>query len=136
MPDTTSVPNPTAAAARVDKLEILQELPRGSMGTVHKARLSQSQRVMALRQFEVPQWLDDVQDLQKQILSVAQSASQLQHPNIARVYTCGHKEFSVYVSAEFVDAPGIKEAMGRTSFRPRVRVVIANQLCAALDYAH
>jgi len=120
----------------VDKLEILQELPRGSMGTVHKARLSQSQRVMALRQFEVPQWLDDVQDLQKQILSVAQSASQLQHPNIARVYTCGHKEFSVYVSAEFVDAPGIKEAMTTRTLGLNEVLAIAKQLCAALDYAH
>lgn len=136
MPDTTSVPNPTAAAARADKLEILQELPRGSMGTVHKARLSQSQRVMALRQFEVPQWLDDVQDLQKQILATAQSASQLQHPNIARVYTCGHKEFSVYVSAEFVDAPGIKEAMTTRTLSLNEVLAIAKQLCAALDYAH
>jgi serine/threonine protein kinase len=136
MPDTTSVPNPTAAAARVDKLEILQELPRGSMGTVHKARLSQSQRVMALRQFEVPQWLDDVQDLQKQILATAQSASQLQHPNIARVYTCGHKEFSVYVSAEFVDAPGIKEAMTTRTLGMNEALAIAKQLCAAMDYAH
>jgi serine/threonine-protein kinase len=120
----------------VDKLEILQELPRGSMGTVHKARLSQSQRVMALRQFEVPQWLDDVQELQKQILATAQSASQLQHPNIARVYTCGHKEFSVYVSAEFVDAPGIKEAMTTRTLSLNEVLAIAKQLCAALDYAH
>ncbi|HET6844710.1 MAG TPA: serine/threonine-protein kinase [Candidatus Angelobacter sp.] len=130
------MPKPTAAAARVDKLEILQELPRGSMGTVHKARLSQSQRVMALRQFEVPQWLDDVQELQKQIMATAQSASQLQHPNIARVYTCGHKEFSVYVSAEFVDAPGIKEAMTTRTLSLNEVLAIAKQLGAALDYAH
>jgi serine/threonine protein kinase len=136
MPDTTSVPKTTTTAARADKLEILQELPRGSMGTVHKARLSQSQRVMALRQFEVPQWLDDIQDLLKQILATAQRASQLQHPNIAKVYTCGHKEFSVYVSAEFVDAPGIKEAMTTRTYSLNEVLGIAKQLCAALDYAH
>lgn len=106
------------------------------MGTVHTARLAQSQRVLALRQFEIPQWLDDVQDLLKQILTAAQNASQLQHPNIARVYTCGRKEFTVYVSAEFVDAPGIKEAMTTRTLSLNEVLAIAKQLCAALDYAH
>src|SRR5258708_5097659 len=137
MPDTTSVPtDSTVTAPRVDRLEVIQELPRGSIGTVRKAKNARSERVVALRQFEAPQWLDDIQDLLDRILAEARTASTLQHPNIATLYTCGYKNFTVYTTAEFVDGPTVKEATAvRPLSLPEV-LAAAKQLCAALDYAH
>lgn len=137
MPDTTSVPTDSVATApRVDRLEVIQELPRGSTGTVRKAKNARSERVVALRQFEAPQWLDDIQELLERILAEARTASTLQHRNIATLYTCGYKNFTVYMTSEFVDGSTLREAMaGRPLTLPEV-LATAKQLCAALDYAH
>ncbi|HWX56061.1 MAG TPA: serine/threonine-protein kinase [Verrucomicrobiae bacterium] len=137
MPDTTSVPTTNSASTqRVDRLEVLQELGRGSIGVVQKAKLTQSDRVVALRQFSAPQWLDDVQELLQRIVAEAKLASALQHPNIAKLYTCGYKDFTVFMTSEFVDAPSVKELMASRQLTfPEIQA-IAKQLCAALDYAH
>jgi hypothetical protein len=89
-----------------------------------------------LRQFEVPQWLDDVNELLKKILAEAKGASGLDHPNIARLNTCGYKGFTVFMTAEFVEGQSLKELMASRS--PDLAEILpwARQLCAALDYAH
>jgi serine/threonine-protein kinase len=116
---------------------MMQELPRGSMGTVHKARSTQSERVVALRQFEAPQWMDDVDDLLRRIMAEAQAANTLQHPNIVPLLTCGYKDFTVFMTSEFIDGPSAREFMSsaRCLSIPEV-VSVAKQLGSALDYAH
>jgi protein kinase-like protein/PEGA domain-containing protein len=114
----------------------VQELGRGSIGQVHKARSPQQDRLTALRQFQVPQWLDDVTDLMNRILTEARAASGLEHPNIARLYTCGYKDFNVFVTAEFVEGQTLKDATAART--PDLDQVLnwARQLFSALDYAH
>ncbi len=137
MPDTASVPtDSTVAAPRVDRLEVIQELPRGSIGTVRKAKNARTERVVALRQFEAPQWLDDIQDLLDRILAEAKTASTLQHPNIATLYTCGYKSFTVFMTSEFVEGPSLKEATASKPLSLPEVLAVAKQLCAGLDCAH
>ena len=138
MQETTSQ-NTTAgtpAAPRTDRLEVLKELGRGSIGVVRKARNPQLDRLLALRQFEVPEWLDDVDDLIKRILIEARAASSLDHPGIARLYTCGYKGFTVFTTSEFVEGQTLKELIGART--PELAEVLswAKQLGSALDYAH
>ncbi|MGE5321447.1 MAG: PEGA domain-containing protein [Actinomycetota bacterium] len=126
----------TPAAPRTDRLELMKELARGSIGTVHKARNPQVDRSMALRQFQVPEWLDDVNELLQRILAEARGGSSLDHPNIAHLYTCGYKDCSVFMTAEFVEGQTLKELMsGRT---PDLNEILgwAKQLCAAVDHAN
>src|SRR5215470_18459206 len=131
----TATATATAAAPRTASLELVKELPRGSVGTVHQAKNPQQNRQVVLRKFEVPEWLDDAQDLLKKILAEAKAASALDHPNIAKLYTCGYKDFTVFITAEFVDGKSLKEVMAeRQPELPEV-LAIAKQLCAALDYA-
>src|SRR4029077_20772497 len=108
--DTASA-TATAVAPRTDRLELVKELPRGSMGVLHQARNPQQNRFVVLRKFDVPEWLDDVNDLLKKILTEAKAASALDHPNIARLYTCGYKDFTVFMTAEFVEGQTLREMM-------------------------
>jgi serine/threonine-protein kinase len=126
----------TSATPRTDRLELVKELPRGSIGVVHQARSPLTERVTALRQFEVPQWLDDVSELLNRIVAEARAASALDHPNIARLYTCGYKEFNVFVTADFVEGQSLKEMMAARTPDLNEVLAIAKQLCAALDFAH
>src|SRR5438445_10362589 len=110
---TASTATAATAAPRTASLELVKELPRGSVGIVHQARNPQQNRNVALRKFEVPEWLDDAGELLKKILAEAKAASVLDHPNIARLYTCGYKDFTVFMTAEFVEGQTIKELMIR-----------------------
>jgi len=126
----------TAAAPRTASMELVKELPRGSVGVVHQARNPQQNRSVALRKFEVPEWLDDTNELIQKILAEAKAASALDHPNIAKLYTCGYKDFTLFMTAEFVEGQTLRELM--TKRQPEMNEVLqmAKQLLAALDYAH
>ena len=132
MTSTTSTPT----APRTDRLELVKELVRGSIGVVHKARSPQLDRVTALRQFQIPQWLDDVNDLLQRILAEARAASTLDHPNIGRLYTCGYKDFNVFITAEFIEGQSLRELMSSRTPDLNEVMAITRQLCAAMDYAH
>jgi serine/threonine protein kinase len=134
--ETLTTTASTPAAPRTDRLELVKELTRGSIGVVHKARSPQLDRVTALRQFQVPQWLDDVNDLLQRILAEARAASALNHPNIGRLYTCGYKDFNIFVTAEFVEGQTLREIMSARTPDLNEVMVITRQLCAAMDYAH
>ena len=103
---------------------------------VHKARSPQTERVTALRQFQVPEWLDDVNDLLARIVAEAKAASALDHPNIAHLHTCGYKDFNVFMTAEFIEGQSLKEMMAVRTPDLNEVLAIAKQICAALDYAH
>ena len=132
----TATATATAAAPRTDRLELVKELPRGSVGVVHQAINPQQNRSVVLRKFDVPEWLDDANDLIKKILTEARGASALDHPNIARLYTCGYKDFTVFMTAEFVEGENLKELMAKRQPEMGEVLQLAKQLCAALDYAH
>ncbi|HST78597.1 MAG TPA: PEGA domain-containing protein [Verrucomicrobiae bacterium] len=134
--NTTTTTAATATAPRTDRLELVKELTRGSIGTVHKARSPQLERSMTLRQFQVPEWLDDVNELMQRILAEARAASALDQANIAHLYTCGYKDFNVFMTAEFVEGQTLKEVMGARI--PDLNEILpwAKQLCAAVDYAN
>src|SRR6478672_6854295 len=111
--NATASATATAVAPRTDRLELVKELPRGSVGVVHQARNPQQNRSVVLRKFDVPEWLDEVNELLKKILSEAKTASALDHPNIARLYTCGYKDFTVFMTAEFIEGQNLKEMMAK-----------------------
>lgn len=132
----TATATATAAAPRTDRLELVKELPRGSVGVVHQARNPQQNRSVVLRKFDVPEWLDDANALIQKILTEARAASALDHPNIARLYTCGYKDFTVFMTAEFIEGQNLKEMMAKRQPEMGEVLQLAKQLCTALDYAH
>jgi eukaryotic-like serine/threonine-protein kinase len=132
----TATATAPAAAPRTASLELVKELPRGSVGVVHQARNPQHNRQVVLRKFEVPEWLDDAQELIKKIVAEAKAASALDHPNIAKLYTCGYKDFTLFMTAEFVEGQTLREVMSKRQLEMSEVLQIAKQLCAALDCAH
>ncbi len=131
--ETTTAP---AATPRTDRLELVKEMPRGSIGVVHHARSPQQNRSVALRKFEVPEWLDDASDLIKKIVTEARAASTIEHPNVARLYTCGYKDFTLFMTSEFIEGQTLRELMSKRQPEMGEVLQLAKQLCLALDAAH
>lgn len=132
----TATATATPTAPRTDRLELVKELPRGSVGTVHQARNPQQNKNVVLRKFEVPEWLDDAGDLIKKILAEAKAATALDHPNIAKLHTCGYKDFTVFMTAEFVEGQTLRELMQKRQPEMAEVLQFARQLSGALDAAH
>jgi eukaryotic-like serine/threonine-protein kinase len=132
----TATATATAVAPRTASLELVKELPRGSVGVVHQARNPQQNRSVALRKFEVPEWLDDADDRIKKIVAEAKTAGALDHPNIARLYTCGYKDFTVFMTAEFIEGQTLRELMSKRQPEMNEVLQMAKQLLTALDYAN
>src|SRR6478736_2468612 len=132
----TATATATAVAPRTASLELVKELPRGSVGVVHQARNPQQNRSVALRKFEVPEWLDDADDRIKKIVAEAKTAGALDHPNIARLYTCGYKDFTVFMTAEFIEGQTLRELMAKRQPEMGEVLQLSKQLLAALDHAH
>ena len=131
-----ATPAPSAESGpRTDRLELLQQYG-GTIGVVHKARNPKLNRVVALRQLQVPDWLDDADDLIKRIIDEARSAGALDHPNIARLFTAGYKGFTIFLTAEFVEGQNVKEFVNTQKLGVPQIVALGKQLCAALDSAH
>jgi serine/threonine-protein kinase len=133
---TTTTAPATTVAPRTDRLELVKELPRGSVGVVYKAKSPQMDRLVALRKFEAPEWLDEVKDLLKKIVTDAKVASGLEHPNIARLHTCGFKDFTVFMTSEFIEGQTLKELMASRQPELSEVLLLTKQFCAALDCAH
>ena len=131
----TATATAPAVAPRTDRLELVKELPRGSVGVVHQARNPQQNRFVALRKFEVPEWLDDANKLIQKILAEAKAASALDHPNIAKLHTCGYKDFTLFMTSEFVEGQTLKELIAKRQPEMAEVLQMAKQLCAVLDYA-
>lgn len=128
---TTSTTNP-----RVDRLTLVQQLGAGSIGTISKAKSPKYDSFVALRQFQVPEWLDDVNELIKRLLAEARAANALDHPNIAKLYTGGYKGFTVFLTSEFIEGQGIKQYLDGRAFNLNEVAELGKQLCLALDHAH
>ena len=132
---TTETPQ-AEASPRSDRLELIQQLSAGSLGVVYKARNPKLERVVALRQIQVPDWIEDLDELLKRMLGEARAANGLEHPNIARLYTGGYKGCTVFLTAEFIDGLGVKEFAAKNNAGLAQIMALAKQLCSALDYAH
>ena len=65
----------------------------------------------ALRQFQVPQWLDDVNDLLQRIQPRHAPPARWTIPISDGFTPVGYKDFNIFVTAEFVEGQTLREIM-------------------------
>ncbi len=120
---------------RIGNYEILDEIGRGGMGVIYRAREVHSQRIVALKR--VLTYHTDSHQTLARFRREAETATRLDHPNIVPIYYVGEDaEGLPFFAMKF--APGGSLAQAREAFRrePRKSVSLMTKVAFAIQYAH
>ena len=118
----------------IGEYEILEEIARGGMGVVFKARQPKLKRIVALKMILAGR-LADTSDVER-FLCEAQAAGRLKHPNIVRVHEIGEHDGRHYFTMDFVDGSSLAESIRDESLAPRAAAEITRTVADAAHYAH
>jgi len=115
--------------------ELLQEVARGGMGVVYRARQQSLNRIVALKMI-----LEGQLASEKAVLRFhqeARAAAGLDHPNIVPIYEIGQLDNKHYFSMAFVEGCSLKSLVKEGS-RPHVAetVKLMVAVAEAVDFAH
>jgi eukaryotic-like serine/threonine-protein kinase len=125
---------PTAPGFHVPGYELLEELGRGGMGVVYKARQMSLGRVVALKML-LPASPVDAQTLAR-FRTEAEALARLHHPNIVPIYDIGSTEERPFFSMEFVDGPSLAMVLEGRPQDPRTCAALIETLARAVHAVH
>lgn len=118
----------------LDRFEIVEELGRGGMGVVFKARQSDNGRIVALKVITSSPQVSQAQI--NRFVQEGRSAAHLHHPNIIRIYDCGKYKNFFYIAMEFLEGQALNDFMKNSSPDLDLILDIFDDLLAAAHYAH
>ena len=115
--------------------ELLDEVARGGMGVVYRARQASLNRTVALKMILAGQFASPA-DVQR-FRTEAEAAANLQHPNIVTIHEVGEHEGRHYFSMDYVEGKNLAALLKEQGPLPATRAAeLAKTLAEAVHYAH
>ena len=114
--------------------DILEELGRGGMGVVYKARHRRLQRLVALKMVLAGAHVGHAG--LARFRAEAEAVAKLLHSNIVQIYETGEHEGRPYFSLEYVDGGSLAQRISETPPRPRAAAKLVETLARTMDVAH
>jgi serine/threonine-protein kinase len=120
---------------KIGKYSIIEKIGRGLTSEVFKAHDSTLNRFVALK--TISQRLDAKEEVRKRFYREAQSAAQLNHPNIITVFELGHEQGKIFIAMELLEGSDLKEIIrSRRPLSLDQKLDLVEQICEGLGYAH
>ena len=133
--DVSSVSEVPSTPRSLGKYELQHVLGRGAFGTVYRARDTELDRLVALKELH-PNLLGD-KDYLERFYREAQTAARVSHPGIVGIHDVNYASTGPFIVYEFVDGVTLaKELDKRGRFELRQAATIIADLADALDCAH
>jgi serine/threonine protein kinase len=115
--------------------QILEEIGRGGMGVIYRARQRHSRRIVALKR--ISSYHADSQDTLMRFRREAQAAANLDHPNILPIYEVSESQEGLpFFSMKFAGGGSLLEAAPALRTDPRRAVALMVKVARAVQYAH
>lgn len=118
----------------IGEYEILEEIARGGMGVVFKARQRQLNRIVALKMILAGKLADksDVERFQRE----ARAAGRLKHSSIVPVHEIGEHDGRHYFTMDFVEGRSLAETIREETLSPKAAAILVQTTAEAVHYAH
>src|SRR5262244_3283255 len=120
---------------RVGNYEILEEIGRGGMGVIYRARQRHSRRIVAIKR--ISSHHADSQDTLMRFRREAQAAANLDHPNILPIYEVSESHDGLpFFSMKFASGGSLLDAAPALRSEPRRAVSLMIKVARAVQHAH
>lgn len=131
--DTTLRP-PATTLPRLGDYELLEEIARGGMGVVYRARQLSLNRIVAVKvvlhgPFSSPEFV-------KRFRTEAAVVAGLQHPNIVAIYEFGQAGDDHFFSMEYIEGQNFADLTREHPLPARRAAAYLKTIAAAVHYAH
>ncbi len=114
--------------------EVLDEVGRGGLAVVYRARRLDSGQVVALKILSAGAIASHAD--RQRFLSEARTLSLFQHPNIVRILEVGEYQGMPYFTLEFMDKGSLAQSLAGSPLPPRYAAQLLLTLCRAVEAAH
>jgi eukaryotic-like serine/threonine-protein kinase len=130
----TETPTLRGGLERIGQYHILEQIGRGAMGVVYRARDEALGRDVALKVMMTD--LADDPEIRDRFQREAEAAAHLSHPNIITIFGFGEEDHRFYIAMELLRGTMLKDLLkqGPVSLDRAVDLMV--QLCAGLGVAH
>jgi hypothetical protein len=125
---------PLVAPVAVPGYELLEELGRGGMGVVYKARQVKADRLVALKMI-LSGAHASAADLQR-FRTEAEAVARLSHPNIVQVFEVGEHDGRPFFSMEYCPGGSLEKHLGGTPLPSAEAARLVQALAGAVQHAH
>src|SRR6185295_9988346 len=120
---------------RIGNYQILEEIGRGGMGVIYRARQRHSKRIVALKR--MLSFQADSQETLARFRREAEAAASLDHPNILPIYeVSGGEDGLPFFSMKFAPGGSLVDAAPPLRNEPRRSVELMAKVARAVHYAH
>jgi serine/threonine-protein kinase len=120
---------------RLGNYEILEEIARGGMGVIYRARQRHSRRIVAVKR--VLSYQAGSHDVLGRFRREAEAAASLDHPNILPIYEVSESEDGLpFFSMKFVPGGSLQQVGPALRTEPRRCVHLMAKVARAVEYAH
>lgn len=114
--------------------ELMEEIARGAMGVVYKARQVSLNRIVAIKMILAGQLASEA-DIDRFHIE-AEAAANLQHPNIVAVHEVGEHEEQQYFSMDYVEGKSLADVVREQPLPARQAAEYLKLIAEAIQYAH
>lgn len=127
----------TAASSRprqIGPFEVIEELGRGGMGVVYKARQMSLDRTVALKMILRGDFASDQE--QARFRQEAEAAAQIEHPNIVPIYETGQIEGRPFFSMRYIEGETLLKKLSHGPMPAREAAEMLLAVADAIAEAH
>jgi TolB-like protein/Flp pilus assembly protein TadD len=125
----------TLGGERIGPYSVLDEIGRGGMGIVYRARDLRLDRLVALK--FLPPNLTGGEAAKRRFIAEARAASATEHPNVASLHEIGETEDGrTYLVFAYYDGETLQHRIARGPLEPEEALRVARQIAAGLSAAH
>ncbi len=115
--------------------ELIQEIARGGMGVVYKARQISLNRIVALKMIRPGDLSIDAQETQR-FRTEAEAAANLDHPNIVPLYEVGTQAGRHYFTMKLMEGGSLAARIAPLRRQPKTFARLLADVAHAVHYAH